>query len=243
VSGFTGRRRENPDRHVLAAFLELVKAGRVPRGSYLVVESLDWLSREHIRLALSLPLNLIEPGVSVVQLLPAEAVFDKDVEPMALMMAVMEMSRGHSESRMKGERVGAVWREKKRNAPTSGPSRRRSRVGPAQRAGAPLQAPRGGPARHPPAGEGADKVLTLAGMLADIEDRIGKLKAALGSGEVESVDVLREPEAEKTATTEELARAQAPASRRCSPDCHCSRRAGSANSSRTGGQPGVGAVA
>src|SRR4051794_7179131 len=48
VSGFTGSHRTNPDRHALAAFLDLVKKGRIPQGSFLVVESLDRLSREHI---------------------------------------------------------------------------------------------------------------------------------------------------------------------------------------------------
>src|SRR5215471_18471211 len=48
VSAFAGAHRQNADRHALAAFLELVKQGRIPRGSYLIVESLDRLSREHI---------------------------------------------------------------------------------------------------------------------------------------------------------------------------------------------------
>jgi DNA invertase Pin-like site-specific DNA recombinase len=116
VSAFKGKHKQNPDRHALAAFLDLVKRGRVPRGSYLVVENLDRLSREDIRPALTLLLNLIEAGVRVVQLLPAETVFDERVEPMTLMMAIMELSRGHSESRMKSERLGGAWKEKKRLA-------------------------------------------------------------------------------------------------------------------------------
>src|SRR3954464_8676467 len=44
VSAFKGQHRVNPDRHALALFLQLVKSGRVPRGSYLVVECLDRLS-------------------------------------------------------------------------------------------------------------------------------------------------------------------------------------------------------
>ncbi len=116
VSGFTGNHRENPDRHALATFLELVKTGRIPKGSFLIVESLDRLSREHIRPALTLLLNLIESGIRVVQLLPDEQVFDENVEPMALMMAIMELSRGHAESRMKSERIGRAWTEKKRLA-------------------------------------------------------------------------------------------------------------------------------
>lgn len=112
VSAFTGAHRKNPDRHALAAFLELARRGRIPRGAYLVVENLDRLSREDIRPALTLLLNLIEAGIRVVQLLPVEAVYDEDVQPMQLMMAIMELSRGHSESAMKAERNGAAWQNK-----------------------------------------------------------------------------------------------------------------------------------
>jgi len=120
VSGFTGSHRENEDRNALAAFLKLVERKRVARGSYLIVESLDRLTREHIRPALTLLLNLIEAGVRVVQLLPAEAIYDENVEPMALMQAIMELSRGHSESRMKSERLGRAWKEKKLQAKKAG---------------------------------------------------------------------------------------------------------------------------
>ena len=120
VSAYTGAHRVNPDRNALAAFLELVRRGRIPRGSFLVVEALDRLSREHIRPALTLLLNLIESGIRIVQLLPAEAIYDENVEPMSLMMAIMELSRGHSESRMKSERLSRAWQEKKRKAATDG---------------------------------------------------------------------------------------------------------------------------
>lgn len=121
VSAFRGSHRDNSDRTALAAFLELVRRGRIPRGSYLIVESLDRLTREHIRPALTLLLNLIESGIRIVQLLPVEAVYDDKVEPMSLMMAIMELSRGHFESQMKSERLGRVWAEKKANAATGKP--------------------------------------------------------------------------------------------------------------------------
>lgn len=116
VSAYTGEHRKNPDRHALATFLKLVQAGRVERGSYLVVESLDRLPREHIRPALTLLLNLIDAGIRVVQLLPVEQVFGEDVEPMTLMMAIMELSRGHSESKMKSERLGRAWTNLRKKA-------------------------------------------------------------------------------------------------------------------------------
>lgn len=115
-SAFTGKHRENPDRNALAVFLQLVEQGRIPRGSFLVVESLDRLTREHIQPALLLFLNLLQAGVRIVQLIPVEQVFDDKSEAMQIMMAVMELTRGHGESAVKSERLSAVWREKKRKA-------------------------------------------------------------------------------------------------------------------------------
>lgn len=120
ISGYTGEHRSNPDRHALAAFLALVKKDRIPKGSYLIVENLDRLSREDIIPALSLLLELIQAGIRVVQLLPVETIFDAQSNPMHLMMAIMELSRGHSESQMKSERVGRAWQEKKRRAAENG---------------------------------------------------------------------------------------------------------------------------
>jgi DNA invertase Pin-like site-specific DNA recombinase len=120
VSGYTGEHRGNPDRHALAAFVALVKNGRIPRGSFLIVENLDRLSREDIIPALTMLLDLIQSGIRVVQLLPVEAVYDAHSNPMHLMMAIMELSRGHSESAMKSERVGRAWQDKKRRAAENG---------------------------------------------------------------------------------------------------------------------------
>jgi DNA invertase Pin-like site-specific DNA recombinase len=116
VSAYTGKHRQNPDRNALAAFLELVNRGRVPKGSYLVIENLDRLSREHVQPALLLVLNLLQAGVRIVQLKPTEMVFDETSEMMPLMMALMELSRGNSESRMKSDRLAAAWRSKKQAA-------------------------------------------------------------------------------------------------------------------------------
>lgn len=124
-SAYLGEHRKNPDRHALAAFLKLVEDGKVPRGSYLVIENLDRLSREHIQPALLLTLNLLQAGVRIVQLKPAEMIFDDKSDTMPVMMMMMELSRGHSESAMKSERVGAAWSERKKNARNGGVLTRR----------------------------------------------------------------------------------------------------------------------
>ncbi|MBX9584561.1 MAG: recombinase family protein [Gemmataceae bacterium] len=118
-SAFTGKHRQNPDRNALAAFLKLVEQGRVPKGSYFIVEALDRLSREHIIPALSLLLSLIQDGLKVVQLKPVEAVYGDDAEPMQLMMGLMELSRGNSESLTKSGRCREAW-SKKKDAARSG---------------------------------------------------------------------------------------------------------------------------
>ncbi|HEY7327954.1 MAG TPA: recombinase family protein [Gemmataceae bacterium] len=115
-SAYTGKHRENPDRHALAAFLKLVETGKVLRGSYLILENLDRLSREHIQPALLLGLNLLQAGVRIVQLKPVEMIFDDKSDTLPVMMMMMELSRGHGESAIKSERIGKAWQEKKRRA-------------------------------------------------------------------------------------------------------------------------------
>jgi DNA invertase Pin-like site-specific DNA recombinase len=119
-SAYTGQHRCNPDRHALAAFLKLVEADKVPRGSYLIIENLDRLSREHIQPALLLALNLLQAGIRIVQLKPAEMVFDDKSDTLPVMMMMMELSRGHGESALKSERLTAAWAQKKVRARKSG---------------------------------------------------------------------------------------------------------------------------
>src|ERR1019366_5827441 len=57
-SAYTGEHRKNPDRNALAGFLKMVQDGRIPSNAYLIVESLDRLTREDIKPALSLLLSL-----------------------------------------------------------------------------------------------------------------------------------------------------------------------------------------
>jgi DNA invertase Pin-like site-specific DNA recombinase len=115
-SAYLGEHRKNPDRHALAAFLKLVEAGKVPRGSYLIIENLDRLSREEERAALRLWMDILDAGVNIVQLKP-ETVFRHEKSDMFdIMRAVMELSRGHGESAIKSERLSQAWAEKKRRA-------------------------------------------------------------------------------------------------------------------------------
>ena len=96
----------------LGQFIEAIKTGRVKRGSYLLVESLDRLSRQNVTDALPLFLDLLNMGITVVTLLPPEEVFTKasvDKQPYSLMGALASFIRANEESRVKSQRVAERW--------------------------------------------------------------------------------------------------------------------------------------
>lgn len=106
----------NADRRALAGFLALIKARKVPRGAFLIIENLDRLSRDDVVPATHLLTGILLSGVKVVQLKPVEQILTGKSDGYAIMMAIMELSRGHGESAMKAERCGAAWAKKKQAA-------------------------------------------------------------------------------------------------------------------------------
>src|SRR5690348_15507597 len=65
VSGWTGK---NIEKGALGDFIAAVKAGKIPKGSVLVVENLDRFSRLKPRKAYAKLAEIIENGVDVVTL-------------------------------------------------------------------------------------------------------------------------------------------------------------------------------
>lgn len=113
-SAYTGK---HLSEGALGAFLKLVEAGKVEAGSFLLVESLDRLSRAAVPKALRLFLTLLEHGIQIVTLADerrySEESASKDMTEMIISIAIM--SRAHEESLRKAERVAAAWDEKRRN--------------------------------------------------------------------------------------------------------------------------------
>ncbi len=99
----------------LRRFLDLVESGEVERGSYLVMESLDRLSREAVLDALPRLLDLIAAGVTVVTLQDRQEYSDSRLraDPSPLIMSLLIMMRAHEESKTKGMRVGKAWTQKR----------------------------------------------------------------------------------------------------------------------------------
>ncbi|AWV16848.1 hypothetical protein A3862_16175 [Methylobacterium sp. XJLW] len=115
VSAFRGR---NAETGRLSEFLEAVKDGTVPQGSYLLVESLDRISRQAARKALRALENIVEAGITVVTLSDGKAYTADgiDDDPMSLMLALMIFIRSNEESATKSRRLKAAWANKRDTA-------------------------------------------------------------------------------------------------------------------------------
>jgi DNA invertase Pin-like site-specific DNA recombinase len=110
------------EKGALGVFLELVKAGRVPIGSFLIVENLDRLSRQKPRLAMRNFLDLIDAGIIIITLTNEKEHSAKsaDDDPDSLASSLGEMIRARKESERKAELLGAAWEEKRLQASNGG---------------------------------------------------------------------------------------------------------------------------
>lgn len=99
----------------LKRFLELVGDGSIPKGSYLLIENLDRLSREKINIALPRFMDLLNSGIKVVTLTDGR-VYDENYNELDLIISIVQMSRAHEESSSKGYRVSKAWKHKQDNA-------------------------------------------------------------------------------------------------------------------------------
>lgn len=100
------------DEGQLKRFLNLVEDGSIPKGSYLLVESLDRLSREKVKDALPRFLDLLNRGIKVVTLIDGR-VSDENYNELDLIISIVSMSRAHEESNTKSIRVSKAWENKK----------------------------------------------------------------------------------------------------------------------------------
>ncbi|MCO5091701.1 recombinase family protein [Bosea sp. (in: a-proteobacteria)] len=116
--GISAYRGQNRTEGALAGFLALVESGRVSKGSFLLVESLDRLSREAVIDVLPRFLALIKSGIVVVTLMDGQEYSAKrlteDTSPLFISLVIM--TRAHEESRTKAKRLAEAWTNKRAQA-------------------------------------------------------------------------------------------------------------------------------
>ena len=107
VSAFRGK---NAKEGSLRAFLDAVEHGIVPPQSYLLVESLDRLSRDRILEAQALFLQIVSAGVTIVTLVDQRSYSRESLNanPTDLIVSLVIMMRANEESTIKSSRLRAA---------------------------------------------------------------------------------------------------------------------------------------
>ena len=110
VSAFKG---DNVNKGALGRFLEAIETGKVPRGSFLLVESLDRLSRQKINNSIAIFLQITQSGVNIVTLADDQVYRAGDTDFQQLIYSIVIMARANEESAMKSARIAAAWKNKR----------------------------------------------------------------------------------------------------------------------------------
>ena len=121
-AGVSAYRGANSTEGSLGRFIEAVKDGRVASGSWLLVESLDRLSRNTVDNALALFLQLLQSGITVVTL-GDRKVYSKDsvaTNSTDLILSLLIFARANEESATKSLRIKQVVKAKRQQARDTG---------------------------------------------------------------------------------------------------------------------------
>jgi len=117
VSAFRG---QNSETGCLGDFLQAVEAGLVEPGSFLLVESLDRISRDAAIDAIYLLKRICDGGVTVVTLLD-KMVYTRDSlrnDTTQILISLLTFIRSNEESKTKSSRLKAAWGNKRKNIGT-----------------------------------------------------------------------------------------------------------------------------
>jgi DNA invertase Pin-like site-specific DNA recombinase len=114
VSGFLGN---NIKKGALGGFVKLVEEGKIPRGSYLVIENIDRLSRDQVGDALTLFIRILSGGITIVTLNPEREYTTASINDLGtLIVPLIDFSRAYEESKRKSDLISHVWIDRRRKA-------------------------------------------------------------------------------------------------------------------------------
>jgi len=125
--GVSAYRGKHTHKKALSRFLAFVEEGTIKKGSILLIESLDRLSREGVYDAYALFLQILNSGIKIAVLRPFEMVYDrrKSDDFISILMPIISFYLAHLESKQKSDRVGSAWEDKRALASKTKPISRR----------------------------------------------------------------------------------------------------------------------
>lgn len=120
--GLSAFDKSNVTKGRLGGFIRAIEQGKIPPGSYLIVESLDRLSRAQVLEALQQFIAIVNAGITIVTLSDGQQYAKESLgdNPMQLLISITIMARAHEESAMKSKRISAAWNNKKKQVIESG---------------------------------------------------------------------------------------------------------------------------
>jgi DNA invertase Pin-like site-specific DNA recombinase len=116
VSSYVG---DNRVKGALGSFLHRVECGEIESGSYLIVDSLDRLSRETETEVLHMLTGLTRKGIKVVNV-AEDHVLDEKADMLDYMRVLIHAARAHAESKEKGRKVAHAHESSKQEARETG---------------------------------------------------------------------------------------------------------------------------
>lgn len=116
VSAFKGK---NLEQGALGAFLQAAKAGKIQRGSYLLVESIDRISREGMFPTAAIVQEIWKAGITIVTLSDKKT-YRPDCDDMDALTLVLVAMRAKEESATKGKRVKESYIKRNARAQKTG---------------------------------------------------------------------------------------------------------------------------
>jgi DNA invertase Pin-like site-specific DNA recombinase len=115
--GISGYHGANATHGKLGEFLELIREGRIPEGSVLIVENVDRLSRLPPNEASDLIMSIVKAGVDVVTTSPEQRYTATNICQIGTWIPLqVAHCLASEESRKKGERVADAWADKRSRA-------------------------------------------------------------------------------------------------------------------------------
>lgn len=113
--GVSAYRNNNARIGQLAEFLQAVEHETIKPGSFLLVESLDRLTRDKIVQAQVLFSRIILAGITIVTLTDNRVYSHASLNenPVDMITSLLVMMRAHEESKTKGRRIKEAWKQKR----------------------------------------------------------------------------------------------------------------------------------
>jgi DNA invertase Pin-like site-specific DNA recombinase len=111
--GISGWNEDNlEETAALGKLIKLIELGQIKKGTTLIVENLDRITRANLTKAVNLITTILLSGVDIVTTMDGKR-YRQDSDQVDIMFAIFYLTRGNEESETKSKRVKQAWQKKR----------------------------------------------------------------------------------------------------------------------------------